>query len=73
MKNVGALLEAANSSFKHVVKCTIYLIDMGDFARVNEAYAKFFDGDYPARVCIAVKSLPKGALFEAEAIAVQKN
>lgn len=55
MKNVGILLEASKSSFKNVVKCIVYLTDMSDFAKVNEAYAKFFEGDYPARVCIAVK------------------
>ncbi|CAD8192159.1 unnamed protein product [Paramecium octaurelia] len=71
MKNVGILLEAAKSSFKNVVKCIVYLVDMADFAKVNEAYAKFFDGDYPARVCIAVKQLPKGGLVEVEVIAVQ--
>lgn len=73
MKNIGTLLHAANSSFKNVVKCIVYLVDMGDFAKVNEVYAKSFEGEYPARVCIAVKQLPKNGLVEIEVIAVQNN
>lgn len=55
MKNVGILLTAAKSSYKNIIKCIVYIVDMADFAKVNEAYAKFFEGSYPARVCIAVK------------------
>ena len=53
------MLKAAGSSFANVVKSTIFLIDMADFAKVNEEYAKFFTSDFPARSCVAVKQLPK--------------
>ena len=69
-KNVGAILEAAGSSFEKVFKTTCFLADMGDFAAFNEVYAKFFTSK-PARSCFAVKDLPKGALCEVEAIAVK--
>lgn len=67
-KNVGAILEAAGSSFENVVKTTCFLADMGDFAAFNEVYAKYFTSK-PARSCVAVKALPKGVLCEIEAIA----
>ena len=67
-KNVGAILEAAGSSFDKVVKTTCFLADMGDFAAFNEVYAKYFTSK-PARSCVAVKSLPKNVLCEIEAIA----
>ena len=67
-KNVGAILAAAGSSFDKVVKTTCFLADMGDFAAFNEVYAKFFTSK-PARSCVAVKTLPRGALCEIEAIA----
>ena len=67
-KNVGAILAAAGSGFDKVVKTTCFLADMGDFAAFNEVYAKFFTSK-PARSCVAVKTLPKGALCEIEAIA----
>ena len=70
MKNLGAVLEAAGASFEDVVKCSIFLADMGDFAAVNEVYAKAFEGmDPPARACVAVKTLPKNVQVEIEAIA----
>ena len=69
-KNVGAILEAAGSGFDKVVKTTCFLADMGDFAAFNEVYAKYFTSK-PARSCVAVKALPKGALCEIEAIAVK--
>ena len=69
-KNVGAILEAAGSSFEKVFKTTCFLADMGDFAAFNEVYAKFFTSK-PARSCVAVKDLPKGVLCEIEAIAVK--
>lgn len=68
MKNLAALLEAANSSFDAVVKTTCFLADMGDFAAFNEVYAKYFPS-CPARSCVAVKALPKGVLCEVEIIA----
>ena len=67
-KNVGAILEAAGSSFDKVVKTTCFLADMGDFAAFNEVYAKYFTSK-PARSCVAVKTLPKNVLCEIEATA----
>ena len=67
-KNVGALLEAAETDFSHVVKTTCFLADMADFAKFNEVYAKYFVSK-PARSCVAVKDLPKGVLCEIEALA----
>ena len=67
-KNVGAILEAAGSSYEKVVKTTCFLAEMGDFAAFNEVYAKYFISK-PARSCVAVKDLPKGVLCEIEAIA----
>lgn len=67
-KNVGAILAAAGADFSNVIKTTCFLADMGDFAAFNEVYAKFFVSN-PARSCVAVKALPKGALCEIEAIA----
>ena len=69
-KNVGAILEAAGSGFDKVVKTTCFLADIADFAAFNEVYAKYFTSK-PARSCVAVKDLPKGALCEIEAIAVK--
>ena len=69
-KNVGAILEAAGTSFEKVFKTTCFLADMGDFAAFNEVYAKYFVSK-PARSCVAVKTLPKGVLCEVEAIAVK--
>ena len=67
--NVGELLKAAGSGFDKVVKTTCFLADMNDFAAFNAVYAKYFIS-LPARSCVAVKELPKGALCEIEAIAV---
>ena len=67
-KNVGAILEAAGSSFDKVFKTTCFLADMGDFAAFNEVYAKYFVSK-PARSCVAVRQLPKNVLCEIEAIA----
>ena len=68
IQNVGAVLEAAGTSFEKVVKTTCFLSDMADFAAFNEVYANYFVGK-PARSCVAVKALPKGVLCEVEAIA----
>jgi len=68
MKNVGAILAAAGTTFENVVKTTCFLADMADFATFNEIYARYFTGA-PARSCVAVKTLPKGVLCEVEAIA----
>ncbi len=67
-KNVGALLEEAGSSFDRVIKTTCFLADMKDFAAFNSVYEKYFTSK-PARSCVAVKELPKGALCEIEVIA----
>ena len=67
-KNVATILDAANSDLAHVVKTTCFLADMSDFAAFNAVYAKYFVSN-PARSCVAVKGLPKGALCEIEAIA----
>ena len=67
-KNVGAILEAAGVCFADVIKTTCFLANMSDFAAFNEVYAKYFVSK-PARSCVAVKDLPKGALCEIEAIA----
>ena len=67
-KNVGAILEAAGSGLDKVVKTTCFLADMNDFAAFNEVYARYFTSK-PARSCVAVRALPKGALCEIEAIA----
>ena len=68
MKNLGEVLKEAGSSFEKAVKTTCFLADMGDFAKFNEVYAKYFVNK-PARSCVAVKALPKDALCEIEAIA----
>jgi 2-iminobutanoate/2-iminopropanoate deaminase len=69
MQNLRAVLEAAGSSFEHVVKTTIYLVDLADFAAVNGVYAGFFGGVPPARATVQVAGLPKGARVEIDAIA----
>ena len=68
MKNLGAVLAEAGSSYEKAVKTTCYLADMADFAAFNEIYARYFVGK-PARSCCAVKDLPKGALVEVEVVA----
>ncbi len=67
-QNLGAVLEAAGSSFEQVIKTTCYLADMDDFGAFNEIYAKYFVGK-PARSCVAVRTLPKNAMCEIEVIA----
>ena len=68
MKNLGEVLQEAGSSFEKAVKTTCFLADMGDFAKFNEVYAKYFVNK-PARSCVAVKTLPKNVLCEVEVIA----
>ena len=69
-KNVHAILAEAGYSINDVVKTTVFLADMGDFAAFNEVYGKFFTSK-PARSCVAVRELPKGVLCEIEAIALK--
>jgi 2-iminobutanoate/2-iminopropanoate deaminase len=68
LENLAAICEAAGASLANAVRCTVYLVDMNDFARVNEAYAGFFDADPPARVAVAAAGLPKGADVEIDAV-----
>lgn len=68
MKNIGALLEAADTDYAHVVKTSCFLADMADFAAFNEVYARYFT-EKPARSCVAVKTLPKNVLCEVEVTA----
>jgi 2-iminobutanoate/2-iminopropanoate deaminase len=69
MQNLGAVLTAAGSGFDRVVRSTIFLVSMADFAAVNEVYGVRFPGHKPARATVAVKELPKGALVEIDCIA----
>jgi len=69
LTNITNLLEAAGTSISKVVKTTVFMADMADFATVNSIYAEYFTEPYPARSAVAVKSLPKGVLIEIEVIA----
>ncbi len=69
MNNISAVLSAAGTGFDNVIKSTIYLADMADFASVNDVYGRCFEKHKPARSTVAVKSLPRGALVEIEVIA----
>ncbi|OGR26641.1 MAG: reactive intermediate/imine deaminase [Desulfuromonadaceae bacterium GWB2_53_15] len=69
MENIAAVLTAAGAGFDNVVKTTIFLVEMGDFAAVNEIYGRYFSNHKPARSTVAVKSLPRGALVEIETVA----
>ena len=68
-KNLRALLNDAGSSMEKVIKTTVFIKNMDDFFKVNEIYATYFSGDYPARSCVEVARLPKDVLIEVEAIA----
>lgn len=70
LKNMSAILGAAGADYRNVVKTTVFLTDMADFSAVNEIYGAFFQGVNPARSCVAVAALPKGAKVEIECIAV---
>lgn len=69
LTNMKAILEEAGTSMANVVKTTVFLADMNDFAAMNEVYAEFFAAPFPARSAVVVKTLPKGALVEIECIA----
>ena len=69
LANLGAVLAAAGMGFENVVKTTVFLANIDDFAAVNEVYGQVFAQDPPARSCVAVKTLPKNALVEIEVIA----
>ncbi|MCQ2444317.1 MAG: Rid family detoxifying hydrolase [Mailhella sp.] len=66
MKNIAALLESVDATSSNIVKTTVFLVDIADFAAVNEVYGKFFNGSFPARSCVAVHQLPLGARVEVE-------
>jgi 2-iminobutanoate/2-iminopropanoate deaminase len=70
LDNLREVLNAAGASLDDVVRTTIYLVDLSDFGRVNEAYAAFFRAPYPARATVGVAALPRGARVEIDAIAV---
>lgn len=67
-ENLAAVAQAAGGNLKDIVKLTIYLVDLGEFARVNEIMASFFAAPFPARATLGVASLPRGALVEVDAI-----
>ena len=71
LENVKAILGEAGLTLANVVKTTVYLADMGDFAAMNGIYSEYFSEPYPARSAVAVKALPKGALVEVEVIAAR--
>jgi 2-iminobutanoate/2-iminopropanoate deaminase len=70
LNNLRSVLEAAGSSFEHVVKTTVFLKDMNDFAKMNAVYAEYFGENRPARSTVAVAGLPKGGIVEIEVIAL---
>ncbi|MGI6184584.1 MAG: RidA family protein [Candidatus Fimadaptatus sp.] len=70
MRNLGAILSEAGMSYADIVKTTIFVQDLADFKTVNEVYASFFKGDYPARSCVQVAALPMGGLVEIECVAM---
>ena len=71
LKNLKALVESAGYTLADVVKTTVFLADIADFAAINEVYASFFATPYPTRSCVAVKDLPKGARIEIKCICVK--
>ena len=71
LDNLGAVLDAAGCGFEHVVRCTIFLKSMDDFATVNEIYARRFQTDPPSRACVEVSRLPKDVDVEIDAIAIK--
>jgi 2-iminobutanoate/2-iminopropanoate deaminase len=70
MENLRAVLAAAGAGLEHVVRCTVYLADLADFAKVNEVYGRSFPKDPPARATVQVAALPRGARVEIDAVAV---
>ena len=73
LKNLGAILEAAGATYKQVVKTTVYLADMGDFAAVNEVYAGYFPAPAPARATIQAARLPRDVRVEIDLVAYLKE
>lgn len=73
LENLSAVLHAGGSSLAEVVKTTVFLVDMGDFAAMNEVYGEFFSAEPPARSTIGVAALPRGARVEVEAVATRRG
>lgn len=73
IQNIGAVLDAAGLTLADVVKTTVFLADINDFAAVNAIYSKYFKGETPARSCVQAAALPKGGLFEMEVVAVKQE
>ncbi len=71
LTNVRNLMEASGLSMENIVKTSVFIKDMNDFAKVNEVYATFFDNDFPARSCVEVARLPKDVLIEVEVVAAR--
>lgn len=71
LDNLGVILKEAGMDFSDVVKTTVFLADINDFAAINAIYADYFKSEPPARSCVEVAALPKGGLFEIEAVAVK--
>lgn len=72
LKNVQAIVHAAGLTMDDVVKCTVYLTDLGEFTGMNEVYGTFFTKDFPARATVQVAALPKGVRVEIDAVAVRR-
>lgn len=72
LKNIGAVLKASGSDFDQVVKATVFLADMNDFAKMNEIYGRYFKAPYPARSTVQVARLPRDAKIEIEVVALKK-
>ena len=73
LKNLQAVLREAGLTLDNVVKTTVFVQDLGDFGTVNEIYGSYFHGGFPARSCVQIAALPKGALVEIECIAVRED
>ena len=71
LTNVKGIMEAAGLTMANIVKTSVFIKDMNDFGKVNEVYATFFEGDFPARSCVEVARLPKDVLIEVEVIAAR--
>ena len=72
MKNLGAVLEAAGCSYSDILKTTVFVQSMDDFAKINTVYGSYFTETYPARSCVEIAKLPLGGLVEVECIAKRK-
>jgi len=71
LENVGGILRAAGMDFQHVVRCTVYMTDINDYATVNEVYARYFSESPPAREAVQVSGLPRGCKIEISCVAVR--